>query len=69
MFNRFINEANKPNGRLFRGVFFVCCFLGNIDEGLFHFKSVLKDYDIIPTMEYYVNIVEMFALPELLDEP
>ncbi|CAH8391461.1 unnamed protein product [Eruca vesicaria subsp. sativa] len=68
MFTRFKNEGNKPDGRLFRGVFYACGLLGDVDEGLLHFRSMFKDYGIIPTMEDYVSIVEMFALPGLLDE-
>ncbi|CAH2061031.1 unnamed protein product [Thlaspi arvense] len=68
MFTRFKNEGNKPEARLFRGVFYACGFLGDVDEGLLHFRSMSKDYGIIPTVEDYVSIVEMFALPGLLDE-
>ncbi|ESQ46608.1 hypothetical protein EUTSA_v10000083mg [Eutrema salsugineum] len=68
MFTRFKNEGNKPDGRLFRGVFYTCGLLGDIDEGLLHFMSMSKDYGIIPTMDDYVSIVEMFALPGFLDE-
>ncbi|KAG2298723.1 hypothetical protein Bca4012_010215 [Brassica carinata] len=68
MFTRFKNQGNKPNGRLFRGVFYACGLLGDVDEGLLHFMSMSKDYGIIPTMEDYASVVEMFALPGLLDE-
>ncbi|KAF8052551.1 hypothetical protein N665_1546s0014 [Sinapis alba] len=68
MFTRFKSQGNKPDGRLFRGVFYACGLLGDVDEGLLHFMSMSRDYGIIPTMEDYVSVVEMFALPGLLDE-
>ncbi|VVB09005.1 unnamed protein product [Arabis nemorensis] len=68
MFTRFKNEGNKPDGQLFRGIFYACGVLGDVDEGLLHFESMVKDYAIIPSMEHYVSIVEMFALPGFLDE-
>lgn len=68
MFTRFKNEGNKPDGQLFRGIFYACGVLGDVDEGLLHFESMSKDYGIIPSMEHYVSIVEMLALPGFLDE-
>ncbi|CAN7062923.1 unnamed protein product [Brassica oleracea var. botrytis] len=69
MFTRFKKgQGNKPDGRLFRGVFYACGLLGDVDEGLLHFVSMSKDYGIVPTMEDYVSVVEMLALPGLLDE-
>ncbi|CAN8315082.1 unnamed protein product [Cochlearia groenlandica] len=68
MFTRFKKEGNKPDNLLFRGVFYTCGLLGDVDEGLLHFSSMFKDYGIIPTMEDYVSIIEMFALPGFLDE-
>ncbi|KAJ0248200.1 Pentatricopeptide repeat-containing protein [Hirschfeldia incana] len=68
MFTRFKNQGNKPDGPLFRGVFYACGLLGDVDEGMLHFTSMYKDYGIVPTVEDYASVVEMFALPGLLDE-
>lgn len=68
MFTRFKTQGNKPDGRLFRGVFYACGLLGDVDEGLLHFVSMSRDYGIVPTVEDYVSVVEMLALPGLLDE-
>uniref|UniRef100_A0A1J3EVP3 Pentatricopeptide repeat-containing protein n=1 Tax=Noccaea caerulescens TaxID=107243 RepID=A0A1J3EVP3_NOCCA len=42
--------------------------LGDADEGLLNFESMTKEHGIIPTIEHYVSIVEMYALPVFLDE-
>ncbi|KAL1214407.1 Pentatricopeptide repeat-containing protein [Cardamine amara subsp. amara] len=68
MFTRFKKEGIKPHGQLFRVVFYTCGVLGDVDEGLLHFESMSRDYGIIPSMEDYVSIVEMYALPGFLEE-
>ncbi|CAA7032859.1 unnamed protein product [Microthlaspi erraticum] len=68
MFTRFKSEGNKPDSQLFRGIFYTCGLLGDVDEGLLHFESMTKEFGIVPTIEDYVSIVEMFALPGFLEE-
>ncbi|XP_023639893.1 pentatricopeptide repeat-containing protein At2g25580 [Capsella rubella] len=68
MFSRFKREGNKPDGRLFRGVFYSCGMLGDVDEGLLHFESMSRDFGIVPSIEDYVSLVEMYALPGFLEE-
>ena len=40
----------KSDGRMFIGV------LGDIDEGMLHFESMIKDYGIVPSMDHYVKV-------------
>ncbi|ESQ53926.1 hypothetical protein EUTSA_v10024867mg [Eutrema salsugineum] len=68
MFSRFKEEGNRPDGEIFKEIFFACGVLGDIDEGLLHFESMNKDYGIIPSMEHYVSLVKMLAEPGYLDE-
>ncbi|XP_010525965.1 PREDICTED: pentatricopeptide repeat-containing protein At4g32450, mitochondrial-like [Tarenaya hassleriana] len=68
MFTRFKYEGNRPDSQVFKGVFYACSILGDINEGLLHFEAMYKDYGIIPTMEHYVSVVEMLAAPGYLDE-
>ncbi|KFK29854.1 hypothetical protein AALP_AA7G187500 [Arabis alpina] len=68
MFSRFKQEGNRPDGEIFKEIFFVCGVLGDIDEGILHFESMIKDYRIIPSMEHYVSLVKMLAEPGYLDE-
>lgn len=68
MFSRFKEEGNRADGEIFKEIFFACSVLGDINEGLLHFESMIKDYGIIPSMEHYVSIVKMLAEPGCLDE-
>ncbi|XP_010429556.1 PREDICTED: pentatricopeptide repeat-containing protein At2g25580 [Camelina sativa] len=68
LFSRFKQEGNKPTAQLFRGVFYACGMLGDVDEGLLHFESMSRDYGIVPSIEDYVSLVEMYALPGFLEE-
>ncbi|KAJ4913840.1 Pentatricopeptide repeat-containing protein [Raphanus sativus] len=68
MFSRFKEEGNRPDGEIFKEVFFACGVLGDINEGLLHFESMNRDYGIVPSMEHYVSIVKMLAEPGYLDE-
>ncbi|KAJ0251893.1 Pentatricopeptide repeat-containing protein [Hirschfeldia incana] len=68
IFSRFKEEGNRPDGEIFKEVFFACGVLGDINEGLLHFESMNRDYGIVPCMEHYVSIVKMLAEPGCLDE-
>ncbi|CAH2077218.1 unnamed protein product [Thlaspi arvense] len=68
MFCRFKEEGNRPGGEMFKEVFFACGVLGDINEGILHFESMIKDYGIIPCVEHYVSLVKMLAEPGYLDE-
>ncbi|KAL0726493.1 hypothetical protein Bca4012_022586 [Brassica carinata] len=68
MFSRFKEEGNRPDGEIFKEVFFACGVLGDINEGLLHYESMNRDYGIVPSVEHYVSIVKMLAEPGYLDE-
>ncbi|CAH8377920.1 unnamed protein product [Eruca vesicaria subsp. sativa] len=68
MFSRFKEKGNRPDGEIFKEVFFACGVLGDINEGLLHFQSMHRDYGIFPSMEHHVSIVKMLAEPGYLDE-
>nr|VDD48259.1 unnamed protein product [Brassica oleracea] len=68
MFSRFKEEGNRPDGEIFKEVFFACGVLGDVNEGLLHFESMRRDYEIVPDMEHYVSVVKMLAEPGYLDE-
>ncbi|WZZ24118.1 pentatricopeptide repeat-containing protein At4g32450, mitochondrial-like [Brassica napus] len=68
MFSRFKEEGNRPDGEIFKEVFFACGVLGDVNEGLLHFESMRRDYEIVPDMEHYVSVVKMLAEPGYLDD-
>lgn len=68
LFTQFKRSGLKPDGQMFIGVFGACSMLGDIVEGMLHFESMSRDYDIVPTMEHYVSLVDMIGSIGHLDE-
>ena len=61
LFTQFKKTEMKPDGQMFIGVLSVCSVLGDIDEGMLHFESMIKDYGIVPSMDHYVKVIDMHA--------
>jgi pentatricopeptide repeat protein len=55
------NEGIKPNSITFIAVLAACSHSGLVDEGLSHFYSMRKDYNIVPTLEHYACVVDMLG--------
>ncbi|XP_074329520.1 pentatricopeptide repeat-containing protein At4g32450, mitochondrial-like [Apium graveolens] len=68
LFTRFKELGLRPDGEIFFSIFTACSFLGDITEGLLHFKSMSKQYSIVPLMQHYVAIVDMLGKTGYLDE-
>ncbi|KAF8406377.1 hypothetical protein HHK36_008464 [Tetracentron sinense] len=68
LFTQFKEAGLKPDSQMFIGVFAACGVLGDMDEGMLHFKSMSKDYGIVPSMEHYVGVVDMLGSTGYLDE-
>ncbi|XP_075658970.1 pentatricopeptide repeat-containing protein At4g32450, mitochondrial-like [Castanea sativa] len=68
LFTQFKKKGMKPDGQMFIGVLSACSVLGDIDEGLLHFESMIKDYGIVPSMDHYVKVIDMLGNTGYLDE-
>ncbi|KAL4595317.1 hypothetical protein ACB092_12G083600, partial [Castanea dentata] len=68
LFTQFKKTGMKPDGRMFIGVLSACSVLGDIDEGMLHFESMIKDYGIVPSMDHYVKVIDMLGSTGYLDE-
>lgn len=68
LFTQFKRIGLKPDGQMFIGVFNACSALFDTDEGIQHFRSMKKDFDIVPTMTHYVSMVDMLGSAGYLDE-
>ncbi|KAL3648865.1 hypothetical protein CASFOL_005268 [Castilleja foliolosa] len=68
LFTEFKKSGLKPDGQMFIGVFYACGVICDTTEGLLHFESMMKDYEIAPTMDHYVSIIDMFGNAGCLDE-
>ncbi|PWA64505.1 pentatricopeptide repeat (PPR) superfamily protein [Artemisia annua] len=64
----FTEFKKKPDGQMFYGVFTACSVVGDMKEGLLHFESMSKDYNIVPSMEHYKSVVDMLGSVGYLNE-
>ncbi|KAI3752077.1 hypothetical protein L2E82_23237 [Cichorium intybus] len=68
MFTEFKRVGLKPDHQMFLGVFTACSVLGDMREGLLHFESMTKTYNLIPSMDHYVKAVDMLGSSGYLNE-
>nr|XP_043609697.1 pentatricopeptide repeat-containing protein At4g32450, mitochondrial-like [Erigeron canadensis] len=68
MFTEFKKLGLKPEKEMFFGVFSACGVLGDMKEGLLHFESMRKCYDIVPSMDHYKSVVDMLGSAGYLNE-
>nr|GEX06613.1 pentatricopeptide repeat-containing protein At4g32450, mitochondrial-like [Tanacetum cinerariifolium] len=68
MFTDFKKIGFTPDSQMFYGVFTACSVVGDMKEGLLHFESMSKDYNIVPSMEHYKSVVDMLGSVGYLNE-
>ncbi|KAK9080882.1 hypothetical protein SSX86_000024 [Deinandra increscens subsp. villosa] len=68
MFGEFKKIGLKPDNQMFFGVFTACSVLGDMREGLLHFESMSKDYNIAPSLDHYRSVVDMLGSAGYLNE-
>uniref|UniRef100_A0A803P2Y0 Pentatricopeptide repeat-containing protein n=1 Tax=Cannabis sativa TaxID=3483 RepID=A0A803P2Y0_CANSA len=56
-FRKMLDEGTMPDETTFIGVFSACSHLGLVKEGQEHFNSMIKDFDINPTIEHYACMI------------
>ncbi|KAK8949054.1 Pentatricopeptide repeat-containing protein [Platanthera zijinensis] len=61
LFTRFKQLGLKPDGGIFNSVVSACRVIGAVDEGMLHFKSMVVDFGITPSMENYSSVVDMLG--------
>ncbi|KAF2325044.1 hypothetical protein GH714_022413 [Hevea brasiliensis] len=61
LFSQFKQAGLEPDAQMYIGVFSACGDVGDVNEGMLHFESMMKDYGIVPSMEHYVSIVDMLG--------
>ncbi|KAI5081506.1 hypothetical protein GOP47_0004689 [Adiantum capillus-veneris] len=54
-------EGCKPNAVTFVGILSACCGAGLVDEGYSYFALMQQHYGILPTLEHYNCLVELFG--------
>lgn len=61
LFKRMKAEGIKPNSVTFLGVLTACAHAGLVEEGNHHFRSMNKDHGVMPRMEHYACMVDLFG--------
>ncbi|KAI3783682.1 hypothetical protein L1987_42768 [Smallanthus sonchifolius] len=61
IYNMMLDHGVKPNDITFIGVLSVCGHLGLLQDGLFHFGSMSKDYGIAPRIDHLACMVNLFS--------
>ncbi|XP_031741252.1 pentatricopeptide repeat-containing protein At2g03380, mitochondrial-like [Cucumis sativus] len=70
-FSTFINmlkEDLKLNEVIFTTVLSACSYSGMVEEGGRYFKSMIQDYNFVPSMKHYACMVDLLARSGKLDE-
>ncbi|WOK92096.1 hypothetical protein Cni_G00787 [Canna indica] len=60
IFKRMQEEDIKPNDITYIGILSACNHVGLVEQGQYHFKN-MKDYGIIPRIDHYACMVDLFA--------
>ncbi|KAL8254957.1 hypothetical protein R6Q59_033178 [Mikania micrantha] len=68
MFTEFKKIGLKPDNQMFFGVFNACSVLGDMREGMLHFESMSKNYNIAPSLDHYRSVVDMLGSAGYLNE-
>lgn len=68
LFTQFKHLGLKPDGAMFSTVFSACAVIGAVEEGMLHFKSMVMEFGISPSMETYSSVVEMLGSCGYLNE-
>ncbi|XP_072992829.1 pentatricopeptide repeat-containing protein At2g03880, mitochondrial-like [Typha latifolia] len=68
IFEKMLEEKIMPNAISFTGVLSACSHSKFVKEGYGYFKSMKEDYGIVPCIEHYTCMVDLFGRAGLLDE-
>ncbi|KAK4492218.1 hypothetical protein RD792_003018 [Penstemon davidsonii] len=68
MFEGMEKENIKPNGVIFVSVLTACTHAGLVEEGKRRFLDMTKKYSILPEIEHYGCMVDLFCKAGLLEE-
>lgn len=67
-FSKMIETGIKPNAVTFIGLLHACSHMGLVNEGQRFFASMNRDYGIIPRIEHYGCMVDLFSRAGLLSD-
>ncbi|XXG42831.1 hypothetical protein AAC387_Pa01g3008 [Persea americana] len=68
LFNKMQNTGVLPDDVTFLALISSCSHSGLVKEGISLFQSMSRDYGIVPRMEHYTNMVDLWGRAGHLDE-
>ncbi|KAL5703002.1 hypothetical protein ACHQM5_028149 [Ranunculus cassubicifolius] len=68
LFHEMLNNGIQPDHVTFLAVISACGHKGLVDEGIHYLLSMTEDYGIMPHMEHYACMVDLFGRVGRLDE-
>ncbi|KAH7427964.1 hypothetical protein KP509_10G069100 [Ceratopteris richardii] len=60
-FERMIEEGTEPNATTFLIIFTVCNHAGFAIGGLHHFRAMVEEFDIFPSIKHYNSMVDLLG--------
>ena len=67
-FHRMQKECEKPDTITFTSIFNACSRSGLVEEACHIYRSMEKDYNILPSIEHYGCMVDLFGRSALMEE-
>ncbi|KAJ0988601.1 hypothetical protein J5N97_006957 [Dioscorea zingiberensis] len=61
LFSLMQRSGARPDGVTFVGVLCACSHAGLVELGLHYFHSMMKDHNIVPRIEHYVCMIDLFG--------
>ncbi|XP_059665117.1 pentatricopeptide repeat-containing protein At2g36730-like [Cornus florida] len=68
LFTKMEQTGLKPDSVSFSAILSACSHLGLVDEGQKYFEKMFRIYNIMPTMEHYGCMVDMFGRSGMIEE-
>ncbi|POO00639.1 DYW domain containing protein [Trema orientale] len=67
-FRKMLDEGTMPDDVTFIGVFSACSHLGLVEEGIVHFNSMIKVFEINPTITHFACMIDILGRAGRFDE-
>ena len=67
-FQKLWNEGIESDIIAFLSLIYACSHSGLLQEGCFYFRCMMEEFALLPTMEHYACVIDMFGRAGLLNE-
>ncbi|KAF7844917.1 pentatricopeptide repeat-containing protein [Senna tora] len=68
LFGAMVEEGIKPNHVTFHGILVACVEEGLVEYGAQCFKSMMNEYSVLPQLEHYNCMIELYSRNGYMDE-